>query len=179
MFMRLRVVFLAVGAVAAAVVVGSVVIGQSARSEAREVTGGQAPLVENFAYPGAEQILATYGVTLVSGDGHIVFADCATPAEGSIGLMKVRTTESVGQNGLVCFKVLGTPGQLKLKIPAVFEIRGDGLVSGTGHKAKAELTTDAGQRTVVDVNPSGNTPVGVGAGPGNQPTTLLQLDVVG
>ncbi len=177
--MRFWGAFLAVGIVATALVAGSVIVGQEGRSEAQEVVDEQASLVENFAYPGAEQILATYGVTLVSGDGHIVFADCATPAEGNIGLMRVRTTESVGQNGLICFKVLGIPGQLKLKIPAVFEIRGDGLTSGTGHKAKAELTTDAGQRTVVDVNPSGNTPVGVGAGPGNQPTTLLQLDVVG
>ncbi len=140
---------------------------------------GPKSVVEDFAYPGADGILAQYGVVLVSGDGHIVFADCATPANGNIGLIRVRTTESVGQNGQVCFKVLGVPGHLELKIPAVFEIRGDGLVAGSGHKAKAELTTDAGQRTVVDVNPSGNTPVGVGASPDNQPTTLLELDVVG
>ncbi|WP_409493907.1 hypothetical protein [Amycolatopsis sp. cmx-11-12] len=176
--MNFRNVLLALGAVTIALI-GGVTAGQSSRSEAQGVTDAQTSLVENFAYPGADEIFTTYGVVLISGDGHIVFADCATPAEGNIGLMRVRTTESVGQNGLICFKVLGVTGQLKLKIPAVFEIRGDGLVSGAGHKAKAELTTDAGLRTVVDVNPSGNTPVGVGAGPGNQPTTLLQLDVVG
>ncbi|GHG00159.1 MULTISPECIES: S1 family peptidase [Amycolatopsis] len=136
----------------------------------------QAALVEDYAYPGAATIQATYNVTLISGDGNLVFADCATPPEGNIGLLRVRTSNtSAGASGRICFKILSTPAQLSLKVPAVFEIRGDGQVAGTGHQVQADLTTDAGQHTTVQVNPSGPTPVGVGAKPGDPPTTLLQL----
>ncbi|MFD2414988.1 hypothetical protein [Amycolatopsis pigmentata] len=138
----------------------------------------QPSLVEDFTYPGAKAIAAQYGVTLISGDGHIVFADCTTPVENNIGVLQVRTTDTIGSNGtgLLCFKVLGVPGHLDLMVPAVFEIRGDGRAAGAGHKVTAELTTDSGEHTTVAVNPSGSTAVGVGAGPDNKPTTLLTLD---
>jgi hypothetical protein len=139
----------------------------------------QPSLEEDYGYPGAAAILETHHVKLISGDGHVLFADCATPPAGDIGLIKVRTTEEIGPDnrGLICFKVTRAPGRLDLEIPAVYEIRGDGQRPGTGHKATAELTTDAGQHTTVDVNPSGSTPVGIGADPDNEPTTLLQLKV--
>ncbi|MDX3194106.1 trypsin-like serine protease [Streptomyces sp. MN03-5084-2B] len=106
----------------------------------------------------------------------MVFADCATPPEGNIGLLRVRTSNTAaGTGGRICFKILSTPAQLSLKVPAVFEIRGDGQVAGTGHQVQADLTTEAGQHSTVQVNPSGPTPVGVGAKPGDPPTTLLQL----
>ncbi|WP_410609141.1 hypothetical protein [Amycolatopsis sp. lyj-109] len=132
-------------------------------------------IVEDYSYPGAAAILAQYNVTLISGDGHIVFADCATPPVNNVSVMQVRSTENVGTNGLVCFSVLAPTGHLELRIPAVYEIRGDGRTSGAGHKVKAEVTTDAGQHSTVDVNPSGSTQVGIGANPNNAPTTLLQL----
>ncbi|GHE88584.1 hypothetical protein GCM10017786_20730 [Amycolatopsis deserti] len=136
------------------------------------------PLVEDFSYPGADAIEAQYGVTLISGDGHIVFADCGTPVENGVGVLQVRTSETIGADGagLICFKILGVPGHLDLMVPAVYEIRGDGRTSGAGHKVKAELTTDDGDHTTVNVNPSGSTPVGIGASPNNEPTTLLSLD---
>jgi hypothetical protein len=133
------------------------------------------PIVEDYSYPGAAAILAQYNVTLISGDGHILFADCSTPPVDNVGVMQVRSTENVGNNGLVCFKVLAPTGHLELRIPAVYEIRGDGRATGAGHKVKAEVTTDAGQHSTVDVNPSGSTQVGIGANPNNAPTTLLQL----
>lgn len=136
-----------------------------------------ASLVEDYSYPGAADIEQKYHVVLTSGDGHIVFADCATPPDGNIGVLQVRSTETVGKDGLVCFKVLGTTGRLSLRIPAVFEIRGDGRVAGSGHKMKADLTTDAGQHSTVDVGGFGSVPVGIGANPNNAPTTLLQLTV--
>nr|WP_239071959.1 FG-GAP-like repeat-containing protein [Amycolatopsis sp. SID8362] len=82
-------------------------------------------------------------------------------------------------NKTLCFKALAPTAQLSLKVPAVFEIRGDGQVAGTGHQVTADLTTDTGQHTSVTVKPSGSTPVGVGADPTGQPTTLLQLVVTG
>ncbi|MFJ7219413.1 FG-GAP-like repeat-containing protein [Amycolatopsis sp. NPDC098790] len=137
--------------------------------------------VEDFAYPGAADILANYGVTLISGDGHLIFADCTTAPEGNLGLIRVRTTDDpvTTLNKTICFKALAPTAQLSLKVPAVFEIRGDGQVSGTGHQVTADLTTDTGQHTSVAVKPSGSTPVGVGANPTGQPTTLLQLVVTG
>ncbi|WIV61387.1 hypothetical protein [Amycolatopsis nalaikhensis] len=147
----------------------------SAASDAPQADDTPPALVEDYSYPGAAGILAQYNVTLISGDGHIIFADCATPPVNNVSVMQVRSTDEVGTNGLVCFKVLAPTGHLELRIPAVYEIRGDGRTSGTGHKVKAEVTTDAGQHSTVNVNPSGSTQVGIGASPDNAPTTLLQL----
>src|SRR5436305_10510733 len=162
------------GAVVAAAI-GTAGVVAAASGSTATAADEQPSLVENFLYPGADTIFANTGIRLISGDGHILFADCATPRTGDIGLMRVRTTDSIGTNhdGLICFQVKAVPGVLALKIPAVYEIRGDGYAAGAGHHVKADLTTDAGQRSTVDVNPSGSTPVGVGAGPNNAPTTLL------
>jgi hypothetical protein len=167
----------------AAVIAGVALFTVSAAGSTAQTAAPAAPtdvqpsLVEDYTYPGADQILATYGVVLISGDGHLLFDDCTTPPTGSIGLIKVYTTEFIGPNkkGLVCFRVLGSAGSLNVKVPGVYEIRGDGLTAGAGHKLKAEVTTDAGAHTIVDCNPSGSTPVGIGASPNNPPTTLLTL----
>lgn len=45
------------------------------------------PVVEDFSYPGAEQILANRGILLVNGDGHIQLVAC-----GLAGLIEVRTS---------------------------------------------------------------------------------------
>jgi hypothetical protein len=138
--------------------------------------------VERFAYPGAADILATANVRLGTGDGHIVFADCATPPVGDIGLLKVYTTdETIGPDGIgrVCFKVTATSGWLNLEVPGVYEIRGDGQRTGTGHEVTAELVDDEGEEIVVDVDPDGSTQVGQGADPNAPPTMLLRLTVTG
>lgn len=137
----------------------------------------QPAIVEDFHYPGADQILADYHVQLLSGDGHILFAACPSGPD-TVGLIQVRTSEPVGQgsDGRVCFHVIAPTGHLTMKIPAVYSIRGDGINSGAGHKVRAELTTDSGQHSTGDVNPSGTTQVGVGTNPPGAPTTLLQLD---
>ncbi|MEV6646137.1 hypothetical protein [Amycolatopsis sp. NPDC051371] len=134
-------------------------------------------LAEDYTYPGAAQILATDHVQLISGDGHIVYAACPTGPD-TVGLLQISTSERVGprQNGKVCFHVLGSGGQLSLKLPGVYSIRGDGLSTGQGHKVKAALTTDAGQHTTVDVPPDGTTQVGIAGTPAGDPTTLLELN---
>ncbi|WP_238432650.1 hypothetical protein [Micromonospora tarensis] len=135
-------------------------------------------IVEDYTYPGAAGILASYKVELIAGDGHIVWADCSTPPTGDIGLIKVYTTELIGQNdeGLICFRALGPVGRLDLKVPAVFEIRGDGITRGTGHNGTATVTTEAGVKTTKGLDPDGSTQFGIGEG-GEEPTTLLQLTV--
>jgi hypothetical protein len=61
----------------------------------------------------------------------------------------------------------------------VYEIRGDGLRSGAGHRGTAEVRTDEGDHTTVNLNPSGSVQVGIGADPNNEPTTLVRLTVTG
>jgi hypothetical protein len=136
-------------------------------------------IVEDFSYPLAAQIQAQYDVELISGDGGILFADCATPPTGDIGLITVYSTEEIGAGGLgqICFKVTKASGHVEMEVPGVYEIRGDGRKSGTGHKTTAIVRTEAGQLPPVTVNPSGSTQVGVGVNGDNAPTTLLQLVV--
>lgn len=134
--------------------------------------------MEDFKYPGAAAILAEQNVELISGDGHIMLADCDTPVTGDVGLIKVWTTEPIGQTsaGLICFKALASTGRLDLKVPGVYEIRGDGQTSTSGHNGTATVTTDAGVKTTKDLDPNGSTQFGIGEG-GEEPTTLLQLTV--
>lgn len=62
---------LIVSTLAVAILAGSLAVGTTANAA---VDGDQqAALVEDYAYPGAATIQATYNVTLISGDGHLVF----------------------------------------------------------------------------------------------------------
>lgn len=164
------------GAAAAAVAVtGGTLVAHAGQQSPAD--NQQPSLVEDFSYPGANAINASAGITLVSGDGHILYADCGTPPANNIGVIQVHSTDPIGpsKNGTVCFKVTAASGTLTLKVTNVYEIRGDGQISGAGHKLKADLTTDAGAHSTVDVNPSGSTPVGVGTKPDAAPTALVQL----
>lgn len=163
------------------VTVGVVVCGGTlvAHAGQQNAADDQQSLVEDYSYPDAAKIAADDNVVLISGDGHILFADCSQPLHG-IGQIEVHSSVGVGpkRDGDVCFKVTGPTGHLTLKLPSVYEIRGDGRDKGTGHHATADLTTDAGVHTTVAVKPDGSTPVGV-ASPSGQDTTLLALDVTG
>jgi hypothetical protein len=141
----------------------------------------QPPAVEDGAYPGAAAILAEHNVRVIAGDGHILYADCTLPPVNNVGVMKVRTTEEIGPDGagLICFKVTGRTGRLDLEVPAVYEIRGDGLRTGFGHGGTADVRTDEGERETVALNPSGSVQVGIGANPDNEPTTLVRLRISG
>ncbi|MEV4474136.1 FG-GAP-like repeat-containing protein [Nonomuraea sp. NPDC049504] len=154
------------------VVAGPAPAGASAISPPSLVGGDVHP------YPGAAEILEAQNVRLISGDGHIVLADCATPPEGDIGLLKIWTTdEAIGSDGIgrVCFRVTGPTGVLNLEVPGVYEIRGDGQREGTGHEVTAKLRSDEGEQLTIDVDPHGSTQVGLGADPEASPTMLLQL----
>jgi hypothetical protein len=139
----------------------------------------QDSVVERYGYPGAAAILATLNVRLISGDGHILLADCAAPAVNNVSVIQVYTTEQIGPDSAdeICFKVTGAAGRLDLEVPGVFSIRGDGQQAGYGHQLTAVVDTPTGSPTTVAVNASGNTPVGIGVDENNEPTTLLQLRV--
>lgn len=161
-------------AVAVATTIGTVAAATVGGTES--ASDDQPSVVEDFSYPGADKILASDHVQLISGDGHILYATCP-PGVDTVGLIIVRTAEEIGSRSTwVCFQVTGPGGHLTLKIPGVYSIKGDGLAPGQGHKLKAALTTDAGQHSTVDVNPSGTTQVGITTTPAGDPTTLLQLD---
>ena len=138
-------------------------------------------LEATFEYPGADELNSRYKINITKGNGYMAPVDCNTPTTGDIGLVKVRSTEPVGaaKDGLVCFKLTTNTGWLEVQIPDVFEIRGDGLKSGTGHNMSADLTTEAGVHTTVTLNPSGSTPVGTGRNQNDPPTKLLLLRATG
>ncbi|MFC0529780.1 FG-GAP-like repeat-containing protein [Phytohabitans kaempferiae] len=169
-------------ALGARVTVGEGGTGAAVPGEPRALDGLGTSVVEGYRYPNAEQILAEQNVKLISGDGHILLADCATPPQGDIGLLKVYTTEEeIGVDGIgrVCFKVRAPYGFLDLEVPGVFEIRGDGLRTGTGHEVTADLRDDDGEQITVDLVPDGSTQVGLGGDAHASPTMLLRLTVTG
>ncbi|MCA2216329.1 LamG-like jellyroll fold domain-containing protein [Jidongwangia harbinensis] len=147
----------------------------------RQVASEPAPVfaLEDFSYPGEAKFLATLGIRLIAGDGRIRMVDCATPVEGDIGLLRVSTTALVGVNGRgrFCFRVSAPTGVLELEVPAVYEIRGDGLRSGAGHRVTADLESEDGRKLSVVVDPDGSTPVGEGEE--DSSTTLLRLRATG
>ncbi|GGK77713.1 hypothetical protein [Mangrovihabitans endophyticus] len=139
-------------------------------------------LVEDYSYPGAAAILDQQNIKLISGDGNIVLADCTDPPDGDITFIYVYTSDlSVNDGDAVCFQVLGTPGVLAMEVPAVFEIRGDGRIagSGDGHDMTAVVKPQGGAAKTIELDPDGSTPVGIGTSPPGAPTTLLKLTARG
>lgn len=158
----------AVGAVGAVIVVGGVSTAAAARDD------GPSSLVEDFSYPGADAIT---NVKLISGDGHIVYADCATTPVNGIGVLKVHTSQNLGD--VVCFKILAATGLLNLELPGVYEIRGDGQTSDSGHEVTATVLPEGGSAVRVECDPNSSTPVGKGIDENDPATTLLKLEVHG
>jgi hypothetical protein len=148
------------------------------RSSMRDaLADGPGLLIEDFAYPNAAAILATHNIRLNRGNGYILFTDCTEPVKAGEGRIDVESSNINGHAKRFCFRVTSRSGWLSLEVPAVYAI--DGRKAGAGSKVTAEVTTDDGEHTTVDVSPTQTTPVGVGADPENKPTTLLELRVTG
>ncbi|MFB7621007.1 trypsin-like serine protease, partial [Kitasatospora sp. NPDC056181] len=118
--------------------------------------------MEGFAYPDAAKVLAERNITLKTGDGHIVLADC-TAGPGQVQLYSRAATPSE-----VCFKINGPTGYLALEIPKIYNIKGD------DHTVKATVSTD-GNTATFDVAKNVWTPIGEGGTAGSA-TTLLELN---
>lgn len=140
----------------------------------RQAAAAETPshIVEDYSYPGAEQILAERGITLLKGDGDILLAEC-----GPSGLIQVRSAEK----GLICFEVVGQTAAstqsvptldawITMSIPSVYVIRGD------ENDAEVDLTAN-NETTTYDLVPNEWTPVGEGAEPENGPATLLTIRI--
>jgi prepilin-type processing-associated H-X9-DG protein len=97
--------------VAALTAVG-VTIGLAANGSlaaAAEDAADPPSIVEDFSYPGREQILAERGLKLHGGDGNILYVDC--DVEGDKILV-----ESYQFADYVCFQLRGEHGYLSLEI---------------------------------------------------------------
>jgi hypothetical protein len=80
------------------------------------------PLVEDFAYAGADAILAEHGLKLYSGDGHIEFV---APEDGACasGLVRVETTPDVEPFLGLYWRTSGSREFVTMEIPDAFRVR--------------------------------------------------------
>ena len=134
---------------AAAVVVPIMTSGAQADPEP------QAPgsIVENFSYPGADAILAERGITLIKGDGRILYTP---PAECGNSADFVRV-EQRGSTQLVCFRVLGGTGYLSMEIENAYFVLGD---NKNTLSATVLLDGETTPEAPVAVPPNSRVPIG-------------------
>jgi hypothetical protein len=143
------------------------------RPAAAPAAGNGGSIVEDYAYPGAAAILAQQNIRLITGDGHILLADCSTTVTGAVGLIKVAVSDPARDYQPVCFSVTAPEGWLTLEVPAVYSI--DGRRAGTSRDVTADVRTDDGEHAVVAVDQTTVTPVGIGIDEDHDPTTLVRL----
>ncbi|WP_258724743.1 hypothetical protein [Cellulomonas sp. NS3] len=110
----------------------------------------QSSLVEDFAYPGAADILASDGLEVISGDGHIEF-------DSSI-ILSVRENVQCADDHIqvsadvkdaptgsrYCFRTSGERGFLKLRVPYTYSLRGGSeTVTATAELPGPDVTVTA------------------------------------
>lgn len=117
-------------------------------------------VVEDHAYPRADEILAEQGILLKRGDGHIVLADCAS----GTGLLEVWSREQQR----VCFRATGNSGWLTLEIPSVYGLK------TPAYTTSIDMTVGSEQKSYTV---PANTWKGVGetADPEGRPHTLVEI----
>ncbi|MFF5335595.1 hypothetical protein [Streptomyces sp. NPDC013181] len=134
-------------------------------------TSPEAPpsAIEDFTYPGADAILATKGIELKKGDGHILLTDCDYTVD-QIRVLTVADT-AAGRAGTYCFHATGTTGYLTLSLPRVFALE------AADHPLSADLTAN-GQTQTVDLEKGGWESVGEGT-VGGARSILVEIRVTG
>ncbi|MDH6550514.1 hypothetical protein M2162_004611 [Streptomyces sp. SAI-041] len=167
MFFRARKLFLA----GLAVVMGAGIgISMAVADDSSAVAVDTPPsAVEQFSYPGAAGILASEGIRLKKGDGHILLATC----DGTADQIRVYTVadSTVGRRGDYCFRATAASGWLTLELPRVFALEtGD-------HPISADLTAN-GATTTVNVDEGGFESVGEGT-VGGARSVLVEIRVTG
>ncbi|WP_329457311.1 hypothetical protein [Streptomyces sp. NBC_01497] len=116
--------------------------------------------VEDFAYPGADKILAEKNIVLKRGDGHITLADC----EDGTGQLQFWSRK----NEEVCFEVKGDSGWLTLEIPSVYG------VNGNDYATQVDMTTGDETKTF-DVPKNQFAPIGQSADPDGRDFVLVEI----
>ncbi|MEU3984157.1 hypothetical protein AB0F77_29465 [Streptomyces sp. NPDC026672] len=125
--------------------------------------------METFSYPGAAAILASDGIQLKKGDGHILLVPCDNAADQI--RVYVVADSTAGRDGDYCFKATAVSGYLTLELPRVFA-----LETG-GHPISADLTAN-GTTTTVAVAEDGFQSVGEGT-VGGARSVLVEIRVTG
>lgn len=119
--------------------------------------------VEDFTYPGAEQIFKEYGIRLLSGDGRIRFAPNCAGSEDD--LIRVYTSPSGATH---CFSIHGSSGYVKIELPGVYLIK-------NASKPLTATATFQGKTETTTIAPKQHGPIG-----GGSPThTLIELKMSG
>ena len=145
------------------------------------------PMVDNFAYPGADKIFAEQKVKLISGDGRLLLADCSVPVEGPIEYIRLRTSDlTVGTKGQLCFKIdnrfmfgtLKSTAMLKLEVPGAYSIRSDGYEDGYGNNINVVWKTKDSDPQKASVPQNGYLSIGIADPTSPVPATVLQLLVL-
>ncbi|MFI2490422.1 hypothetical protein ACH47X_26160 [Promicromonospora kroppenstedtii] len=130
-----------------------------------EVAADELPpfAVEDFDYPGADQILEEQGFLLKRGDGHIVLADCTGDNLLEVGVRGLSSP-------YVCFRVTGDEGYLTLELPRAYSV-------STNDYATTEITTnEAGVTNEYEFGPN-ELFRGIGEGAGGAEAMLLEIRV--
>lgn len=82
----------------------------------------QSSLVEDYAYPGADELFAEHGLQVFRGDGHIEFVERGSlDGPCAAGLIQVDVAD--GDGFRYCFRTSGSRGFLELKVPHTFMLR--------------------------------------------------------
>ncbi|MDX3054956.1 hypothetical protein PV394_07370 [Streptomyces sp. NE06-03E] len=174
MSFRTRALFISgtIGALAALIGVPLAFASETSGTFASAVSAEVPPsAVEEFSYPGAAGILATKGITLKKGDGHILLADC-DPAEDQI-LVRTVADPAVGRADEYCFRATAKTGYLTLELPRVFMLE----LAASEQPVSADLTV-GGATTTVDVEAGGFASVGEGT-VGGARSVLVELRITG
>ncbi len=134
---------------------------------------GQSLLVEDFAHPGAEAVLAEHGLRVFKGDGHISFVTSYGYDEGlscEPGQLQVERMFDIEPYGaFYCFETSGTSGYLTLEVPSTFLIRG-------GHQPVTATAEVPGEAPVtIQVPPGTSMPVAPGEGAELPQAILVEL----
>lgn len=121
--------------------------------------------VEDWAYPGADEVLQSKGITLTKGDGRINLVECTAGHQIEV---YTRETHADGRDRF-CFAAAESTGFLTMSIPDVY------AVQTTNDRAlNASVTADGETKTVAV--PKGWL-VGVGEGSKGGAAVLLELRV--
>jgi hypothetical protein len=160
------------GGISVVLIGGSVPAGAVAAADADADADTPSSIVEDYSYPGADQVLQQRGIKLIKGDGHIMLADCgADPDHAPADLILVQSY-GFGRPGgpNACFKTTGTSGYLTMEIAQVFTIRGNDTLAVS---AKVSIAQSPAVVEVEKVDPREWQPIGAGA---NRPdATILEL----
>ncbi|MQS10947.1 hypothetical protein F7Q99_01290 [Streptomyces kaniharaensis] len=160
---RAAVIGTIVGAVAVSGIVGAVAAdGGAAVAAAASADTPPPPAVEDFAYPGADQIFKDRGIKLKSGDGNIILAATCSPGMLEIDARPINI-------GRYCFTTTGASGRLSLELPSTV-----GVSTPVNYSARVVLVTGT-ETKIQDLKPGTWTGVGETTDPQQRSFTTLEI----